>query len=213
MRQTGSTTTVRSESRAELDSLISRLVDRPAGSLLRDGGESPSRRGSRPNSVLSAGQFSLENTDSLSSPRPLSISIATQTTFFSDDTGLDLAQSTSVGTSTSTYTPVTSKPEIVTYSKSVQTDPWLAQRGRSTDARDDSDEESATRATRQNRRERERDEQIRERLRKEIEEELKAHRELDQQEAMLAASTHLRYPLRTLTNVELNAVTSSDEFL
>ncbi|KAI5302582.1 hypothetical protein KEM56_000549 [Ascosphaera pollenicola] len=212
--ETASTTTARSDSRAELDSLISRLVDRPSGSLLRDGGESPSRRGSRPNSVLSAGQLSFENTDSLSSPRPLSVSIATQTTFPTDDSALDLAQSTSVGTTTSTFTPVAPKPEVVTYSKSVQTDSWLAQRGRSADARDgDDDESSPTRVARQSRRERERDEEIREHLRREIEEELKAHRELDQKEAMLAAASSLRYPLRTLTNDELNAVTSSDDFL
>lgn len=217
-KQTGSTTTVRSESRAELDSLISRLVDRPSASLLRDGGgETPSRRGSRPNSVLSAGQLSFENTDySLSSPRPVSVSIATQTTLPTDDSALDLAQSTSVGTSTfSNFTPTAPKPEVVTYSKSVQTDSWLAQRGRSADARDGSDDESnsPTRAARQSRRERERDEEIRERLRKEIEEELKAHRELDQKEAMLAAASSVRYPLRTLTNDELNAVTSSEDFL
>ncbi|KAI5305483.1 hypothetical protein KEM55_008974, partial [Ascosphaera atra] len=118
-----------------------------------------------------------------------------------------------VTTSTSTATASTTKPEVVTYSKSVQTDPWLAQRGRSADAHDDSDDDTPGRTKPLSRRERERDEEIRERLRKEIEDELKLHRELDQKEALLAAQSQLRYPLRTLTNDELNAVTSSDDFL
>ncbi|KAI5307956.1 hypothetical protein KEM55_006952, partial [Ascosphaera atra] len=120
---------------------------------------------------------------------------------------------TTVTTSTSTATASTTKPEVVTYSKSVQTDPWLAQRGRSADAHDDSDDGAPGRTKPLSRRERERDEEIRERLRKEIEDELKLHRELDQKEALLAAQSQLRYPLRTLTNDELNAVTSSDDFL
>ncbi|KAI5284787.1 hypothetical protein KEM52_002737, partial [Ascosphaera acerosa] len=254
----------RADSRAELDSLISRLVDRPPTSVGGIGGagvgtDSSSRRGSRPNSVLSAGQLSFDNADySIASPRVLSHSIATQTTFTApaaDASGVgssfiagDTAthsHSASVGTTTTSAASSTAipKPEVVTYSKSVQTDSWLARRPRHRPSRrldgrtdggdgdadgagadDDDDTDSDTssptrRAARQSRRERQRDEEIRERLRKEIEEELKAHRDLDEQEAALGLPSTkvggnvLRYPLRTLTNDELNAVTSSDEFL
>ena len=61
------------------------------------------------------------------------------------------------------------------------------------------------------RRERERDEEIRERLRKEIEEELQATKEPGENGDTLEAQS--RYPLRTLSSDELNAVTSSNDFL
>jgi dynein intermediate chain len=60
------------------------------------------------------------------------------------------------------------------------------------------------------RRERERNDEIRERLRKEIEEELQAAQHLTENGA---PSAQLRYPLRTLNDDELNAVTSSGDFL
>lgn len=62
------------------------------------------------------------------------------------------------------------------------------------------------------RREREKDEEIRESLRKEIEAELQAtDKNTDEENALKSAQ--LRYPLRNLTSNELNAVTSSDDFL
>ncbi|EEP76665.1 hypothetical protein UREG_01514 [Uncinocarpus reesii 1704] len=194
----------RSENRAELDSLISRLVDRPSSAALREGGEaSPRGRGSRPNSVLSGGQLSSDTIETYTPPiKPLSQSIATQTT-------LDLPV-----TSPRAHPPAP-KPEILTYSKAVQTDTWSDPKTRSEDGSETEGEGSPStpRASKRlSRRARERDEEIRERLRKEIEEELNAAKE-PVEGGDLQQAGQLRYPLRTLTHDELNAVTSSGEFL
>ncbi|KAJ9299941.1 hypothetical protein DTO217A2_8047 [Paecilomyces variotii] len=195
----------RSESRAELDSLISRLVDRPGSASLATGGEGSSRRGSRPNSVLSASQLSGDNTDVLSpTSRPATqvTSAATQTVA----TG-PIPEATESAPET--------KQETLTYSKAVQTDEWQQPRRESIDgsvASGDDDFQETTRANKRlSRRERERDEEIREKLRKEIEEEIQAAKQLSDPTA--AQSSQLRYPLRTLTDDELNAVTSSGDFL
>ncbi|WEW58468.1 hypothetical protein PRK78_003936 [Emydomyces testavorans] len=194
----------RSDSRAELDSLISRLVDRPSSAAFKEGGEaSPRGRGSRPNSVLSGGQLSGDNIEAYSPPiRPLSQSIATQT-------GLDLPQIASQAPAPA------QKPEVLTYSKAVQTDAWTGPRVRSEDGSESDGDGTPTtsRASKGlSRRERERDEEIREKLRKEIEEEIKATKELTEGGAAQPIAP-LRYPLRMLTSDELNAVTSSGEFL
>lgn len=107
--------------------------------------------------------------------------------------------------------PEPPKKEIVTYSKAIQTDdlpppPDAAAQETTSDAEDG---ETPTANKRLSRRERERDEEIRERLRKEIEEEIQATKS---QESGLG-STQLRFPLRTLDDDELRAVTSSEEFL
>ncbi|EAS36850.3 cytoplasmic dynein intermediate chain [Coccidioides immitis RS] len=192
--------------RAELDSLISRLVDRPSSAAHRDGGDgSPRGRGSRPNSVLSGGQLSGENIEAYTPPiRPLSQSIATQTTHDLSDAVPQPAPP-----------PPSPKPEILTYSKAVQTDTWTESKTLSEDGTESEGEDSPTTSRankRLSRRERERDEEIREKLRQEIEEELKATQSLaaggDAQ-----PTGQFRYPLRTLTSDELNAVTSSGEFL
>lgn len=195
----------RSDSRAELDSLISRLVDRPGSASLATGGEGSSRRGSRPNSVLSASQLSGDNTDVLSpTSRPATqvTSAATQTVA----TG-PIPEATESAPET--------KQETLTYSKAVQTDEWQQPRRESIDgsvASGDDDFQETTRANKRlSRRERERDEEIREKLRKEIEEEIQAAKQLSDPTA--AQSSQLRYPLRTLTDDELNAVTSSGDFL
>ncbi|PGH09612.1 hypothetical protein AJ79_05668 [Helicocarpus griseus UAMH5409] len=196
----------RADSRAELDSLISRLVDRPSSAALREGGESPRGRGSRPNSVLSASQLSGEIVESTTPPtRPVSLSIATQTTPFPSELP------------TPEPAPAPPKPEIVTYSKGVQTDSWPEPRSRSADGHSDSEDGGSPTTSRANKRlsrrqQRERDEEIRERLRKEIEEEIRAAKELAGDGAV-HQSTDLRFPLRTLTSDEHNAVTSSDDFL
>ena len=62
------------------------------------------------------------------------------------------------------------------------------------------------------RRERERDEDIRNKLRREIEDEIQAMNKLAE-ESHGDQSAQLRYPLRTLNEDELQAVTSSDDFL
>ena len=66
------------------------------------------------------------------------------------------------------------------------------------------------------RRERDREEELRENIRKEIEEELKAARDLSV-DGPLATSSQIaataNFPARALTNEELNAVTSSEDFM
>ncbi|KAL4911857.1 WD40-repeat-containing domain protein [Aspergillus aurantiobrunneus] len=188
----------RSDSRAELDDLISRLVDRP-GSATVSGADGLSRKGSRPNSVLSASQLSGDNAEALSPPtRPYSQSIAVQT----------------VGTEAFVAIPEPPsapevKPEVVTYNKGVQTDD-LRQMENDTCSLDSDDEETSDNRP-SSKKQRERDDEIRKNLRKEIEEELRATEESAQNET--GNDSSLRYPLRKLDDDELKAVTSSEDFL
>jgi dynein intermediate chain len=108
--------------------------------------------------------------------------------------------------------PVESKPEYITYSKGVQTtEPWQPAQ----DSSEDTEEgEGVTRSPSRRRRklsQREveiEEEQIRQRLRQEIEEELRAL-QLDEKNETEQA----RFPARALDPDELNAVTSSNAFL
>ncbi|KAL5362646.1 WD40-repeat-containing domain protein [Aspergillus floccosus] len=190
----------RSDSRAELDDLISRLVDRP-GSASVSHADGPSRKGSRPNSVISASQVSGDNTEPYSAPtRPVSQSIAVQT----------------VGAEPYPITPEAQpvpepKPEVVTYSKAVQTDDLNSLDSLSVES-DGEDAQDPSGNKRLNKKEREREEEIRKKLRKEIEEELQATQQRTQDGSVSDASKS-RYPLRTLEEDELKAVTSSDDFL
>ncbi|KAJ5675811.1 hypothetical protein N7462_008708 [Penicillium macrosclerotiorum] len=200
----------RSDSRAELDDLISRLVDRPGSASISHGADGQSRKGSRPNSILSASQLSGENAETYApSSRPQSQSIAVQT--------VQTAGEEPYTTSSATEAPPAPEPkrEVVTYSKAVQTD-GLEQQTESVDgsvASDTEDLAGATHSTKRlSRRDREHDDEIRQRLRKEIEEELQATNQEGNNSATVQ-STQLRYPLRTLDDDELKAVTSSDEFL
>ncbi|KAJ5147648.1 hypothetical protein N7526_001000 [Penicillium atrosanguineum] len=179
------------DSRAELDDLISRLVDRPGSASQSHGAEAEWReRGTlcafvettiyihcRANSWGGAIYLFRTRNSSPASPEP--------------------------------------KTEVVTYSKAVQTD-GLDQPDDSVDGSVASDSEEAAGTTRSSkrlsRRDRERDEEIREKIRKEIEEELQATNQ-EGVDAQTAASAQLRYPLRTLDDDELKAVTSSDDFL
>ncbi|KAL4883659.1 WD40-repeat-containing domain protein [Aspergillus karnatakaensis] len=187
----------RSDSRAELDDLISRLVDRP-GSATVSGADGLSRKGSRPNSVLSASQLSGDNTEALSPPaRPYSQSIAVQTV------GIE----SFVTIPEPTLAPE-AKPEVVTYNKGVQTDDLPGDQDTAS-LYSDGEETSDLRPL--SKKQRERDDEIRKKLRKEIEEELQATQENAQDET--GADTALRYPLRKLDDDELKAVTSSEDFL
>lgn len=180
-------------------------------------------RSSRPNSVLSASQLSGDNTADtlpLSSGRPVYQSIAIQTSL--TDSG-----PTTPTESSRRAAPPEFKPEILTYSKAVQTDDLKHDRPESPDGSVDlqdgegekEDEEdvpmgTARRNKRSSRRERERDEEIRAKLRQEIEEELQAAKQAVTDGVPVAdAAQPIRYPLRTLTDDELKAVTSSMEFL
>ena len=201
-----------SGNRHELDDLIARLVDRPASASLSQGADGQSRRGSRPTSVLSASQLSGENADAYTSPsRPQSQSIAVQT----------MGEEPYTYTSTEAPPPPElepaskPKPEVVTYSKAVQTDGLdvQAETPEGSVASDSEDAPGTTRSSKRfSRREKERDEEILQKLRKEIEEELRAANHEDDNDNS-TAQAKLRYPLRTLDDDELKAVTSSDDFL
>ena len=113
------------------------------------------------------------------------------------------------------------KSEAVSYSVGVQTsDTWpLRPQERSTEELSDSEAENymSTSRTpralkRQSRREREREDELRQNLRREIEEELKAIQNTSHT-TLISENGQPRFPARPLTNDEMNAVTSSGEFL
>lgn len=107
------------------------------------------------------------------------------------------------------------KTEVVTYSKAVQTDglDFQPETPEGSVASDNEDAPGTTRSNkRSSRRDKERDEEILQKLRKEIEEELRATNQEEDNDNS-AAQARLRYPLRTLDDDELKAVTSSDDFL
>jgi dynein intermediate chain len=183
------------ERRAEIDNLISSLVDRPRDSIAA----SPSR-GSRPNSVFGTGQVTPQNGASDIPSRPQMQSASTQTL--------------TAGTTATVFevAPEASKTqrEYITYNKGVQTEPYV---DAATGARDQSEDESTSQARKHSsRREQERDEEIRARLRKEIEEELRATQTGSSTEKPPSV-TQQRYPLRRLTSDELSAVATSTEFV
>lgn len=108
---------------------------------------------------------------------------------------------------------------MFSYSKGVQTsEEWTPQRSR--EPFDSDGEEgmgsgaSPSPSKRLSRRERDREEELRQKLRKEIEEELKATRDFVEDGPVYSApQTAANFPVRTLNAEELNAVTSSDDFM
>jgi dynein intermediate chain len=149
--------------------------------------------------VLSASQLSGDNTEALSPPaRPYSQSIAVQTV------GIE----SFVAITEPTPAPE-ARPEVVTYNKGVQTDDL--RQSEQDNSSLDSDGEEASDHRPLSKKQRERDDEIRKKLRKEIEEELQVTQETSQEDAGPDAA--LRYPLRTLDDDELKAVTSSEDFL
>lgn len=104
------------------------------------------------------------------------------------------------------------KKEYITYTKGIQTEPYLEEPSRSQD--DEEDEELSLRQRRRlSRRDQEKDEEIRQALRKEIEEELRATLNRESTATLSTVNHQHRFPLRTLTNNELNAVVASTEFV
>ncbi|KAM3078114.1 hypothetical protein ACMFMG_002586 [Clarireedia jacksonii] len=202
----------RADNRRELDSLISSLVGDSRPSSTGPGGVGSPVKGSRPNSVLSAGELSNENSESgpsvIQPSQPQILSISTQ------------SLSTVPLSTVYEFTPSPVK-EVFSYSKGVQTtEEWSTQTSRPR-AFEDSDEEndrsSAVQSPnkRLSRRERDREEELRENIRREIEEELRATRDLVDG-SVRPTSQHTstsNFPARILTAEELNAVTSSEEFM
>lgn len=157
--------------------------------------------------MLSASQLSGENFEAFHSPtRPISQSIAIQT---------EVAPPLSVAAEV--QPPSEPKKEVVTYSKGVQADfkpPHTDSSDDSAESEDDGFPHTPRLGKRVSKKDRELQEEIRRKLRTEIEEEMQASQQQQQQhdEDQLAAESMQRYPLRTLSEDELKAVTSSDDF-
>ncbi|ETN44325.1 uncharacterized protein HMPREF1541_10505 [Cyphellophora europaea CBS 101466] len=185
------------ERRSEIDNLVSSLIDRKRDSLTA----SPSRRdGSRPSSLYGAGAGTASLEAGESSPRPQMQSMGTQT----------LPANAMIEDGDTAPPPPTTpaKSEYITYTKGVQTDSYLDDSA----APEGSDEDDVRRRSRRrsSRRDPDQEEEIRANLRKEIEEELRAA-EHNEHGAEVNGQKQ-RFPLRTLTDNELNAVTASTEF-
>ena len=123
-------------------------------------------------------------------------------------------QTLSAGTTSTIFevapAPSKSVREYITYNKAVQTEPYV---DASTSAREQAEDDiTPLSRKRLSRREQERDEDIRASLRKEIEEELRATQN-GLSTSTAAPTAQQRYPLRTLTSDELNAVTVSTDFV
>ena len=100
--------------------------------------------------------------------------------------------------------------EYITYAKGVQTEPYA---DASTNSEPIPDYEIGPGARqRLSRREQERDEETRAHLRKEVEDELRTA-QISLSPDTKPQSAQTKYPLRTFTSEELNAVTSSNDFL
>ena len=174
---------------------------------------SPASWGVRPSSDLTAQSSGLTLQDNVSSapptiPQKYTSSVATQT--------LSTAE-----IATSFEFRPSPQAEVPLYSKGIQTtEPWSPRRrSRSINGFSGSDGDqspsksrSAKATRRLGRKEKEREEDLRKSLRREIEEEFKAIKDLPAEEL----SPHViqpRFPARLLTTDEMNAVASSEDFL
>ncbi|KAL2890064.1 Cytoplasmic dynein 1 intermediate chain 2 [Ceratocystis lukuohia] len=215
----------RADSRRDIDSLINSLVgDGRAGPHSAPGGSTPmslTLRGSRPNSVLSAGDLSTEASD-----------FATLTSIATTVPVLTTAPLTTVYEMEPQQAHDTAK-EVVTYSKAVQTtEEWSGpistgvgtgpangrSRGHSmafSDVDDYSSMMMSPSKQRLSRREREREEELRQNIRREIEQELKAAQQLldDGQMSSADGPASTNFPARALSAEELEAVMGSEDFL
>ena len=168
---------------------------------------SPATRGSRPSSV--GGATTLVGAEAPGTPGTptrtgpvYTTSVATQT-----------LSTTEVETTHEIAPPA--KPEVVTYSVGIQTsEPWPSSREGEEDGFSDLDDEEAAAQSqkRLSRREKGQEEELRKNIRREVEEELKAIKDPSAQETTVNG-VQARFPTRPLTAEELNAVTSSDDFL
>ncbi|KAI1636594.1 cytoplasmic dynein-like protein 1 intermediate chain 2 [Biscogniauxia mediterranea] len=199
----------RADNRKEIESLINSLVGDSRPSSTVTGAASPGLRGSRPNSVLSAGELNSEISEYASQANGPHLSLPPS-----------LPQVlTTVPLQTVYECPPSPVKEIFSYSKGVQTtEEWTppASRARAFSELDDEDLPGATSSPskRMSRRERDKEEELRENLRKEIEEELRAARELVTDGVLQTGSVNTsNFPARALSSEELAAVTASEDFL
>ena len=199
----------RGEARRELDDLISSLVDRPrSGPSSR--GASPAAKGSRPSSFGAVIPLSIEEGDG----GPQTPDKETAPVY----TTSQATQTLSEGIISTTFEVAPApRPEITTYNAGTQTtDFWPSQQR--DDFSDDDLERAASRTRtprsqkRLSRKDKEKEnELLRANLRKEIEEELKALK--DPTQIDLSEDAVQRFPARALNDEEMNAVTSSEDFL
>ncbi|KAL7628203.1 hypothetical protein AAE478_002401 [Parahypoxylon ruwenzoriense] len=195
------------DNRKVIESLINSLVgdSRPASSTT--GAASPGLRGSRPNSVLSADELSGENSEYASQANGQPASSQPQVL-------------TTVPLQTIYECPPSPVKEIFSYSKGVQTtDDWAppATRPRAFSDLEDDDLTGITSTPnkRLSRWKRDREEELRQNLRIEIEEELKAARELITTDGPLQTGSIVtsNFPARALSSEELAAVVASNDFV
>ncbi|CAJ2513391.1 Uu.00g015100.m01.CDS01 [Anthostomella pinea] len=198
----------RADNRKEIESLINSLVgeSRPASTT---GAASPGPRGSRPASVLSGGELSAEHSEYASQANG-------QTAAPSQPSQPQVL--TTVPLQTVYECPPSPVREVFSYSKGVQTaDDWTPPASRARAFSDLEDEDlpgnTSTPNKRMSRWERSREEELRQNLRQEIEEELRAARELVTDGLLQPASVAtFNFPARALSGEELAAVTASDDF-
>lgn len=209
-KQLISPTPGRADNRREIDSLINSLVgeSRP-GSISTGGAASPVHRGSRPNSVLSAGEIS--NIAASEFTSPLGPEVPAQTVYTQPQV------LTTVPLATVYECPPSPVKEIFSYSKGVQTSEDLLPAGgrpRAFSLESLPDDATSTPNKRMSRRERDREEELRQKIREELEEEMQAVKKLTGEgEAKDATASATNFATRNLTNEELNAIVASDEFV
>ncbi|KAG8674481.1 hypothetical protein FPOAC2_00504 [Fusarium poae] len=192
----------RADNRREIETLINSLVgDSRPGSAVTGGPGSPAPRGSRPNSVLSAGEISNEPSEvttisniQIPAQPPPSLSTAPLLTVFE--------------------CPPSPVKEVFSYSKGVQTtEEWTTPtRTRAQSLISEAEDVPAVTSTpskRLSRRERDREEELRQKIREEVEEELRATKEFLSDGVV---PTAVSQPARNWTAEELDAVAQSDDF-
>ena len=165
------------------------------------GTSSPTRR-SQPSSTLDASQTRSKSNEDTATPQQQTTSAAVQTL------------STAAISINYEFSPVTTH-EASSLSRGIQTVEPLSPQRRTRISNSlpssDSDHSPSRKPKRLSRREREKEEELRLSLRREIEEELKAIQDPAANGTVVTAQP--KYPARALTDEELNAVTSSEDFL
>lgn len=201
----------RAENRRDIETLINSLVGESRPGSTTGGAASPARRGSRPNSVLSAGELSIDaasefTTTTSGVPPPSSVPAAPH---------VQLSLTTAPLTTIYECPPSPVK-EVHSYSKGVQTaedwTPPTRDRGQSF-SDDEEPPVTSTPNKRLSRRQRDREEELRQDIRREVEEELKASLDLLKDGVLPHdAPAKVNYPMRKLTGEELEAVTGAPDF-